>query len=80
MFIFMLIPYDILEVSFMKNSPIKISKKRLKGNDGYKLFTVRVREDIVNEMDQIADKTNRSRNEIINMFIQHGLNNWEFEE
>lgn len=64
----------------MKNNPIKISKKRLKGNDGYKLFTIRIKEATVEELDQIADKTNRSRNEIINMFIQHGLNNWEFEE
>ena len=59
---------------------IKISKKeKLKGDDGHKTFSIRVKEDILAELDKISEKTNRSRNELINMFIEHSINNWELE-
>jgi len=60
---------------------IKISKKEtLKGDDGYKTFSIRVREDIVAELENISVETNRSRNELINMFLEHCVANWELEE
>ena len=46
---------------------IVISKKsNLKGDDGYRVFSLRVKETTVIELDKIASDTNRSRNEIIN--------------
>lgn len=57
---------------------IKISrKKHLKGDDGHKTFSIRVREDIATELDNISAQTNRSRNELINMFLEYGVTNWE---
>lgn len=59
---------------------IKITKKgNLKGDDGYKTFSIRIRDDIVQELDNIAEKTNRSRNEVVNIFLDYSVNNWELE-
>jgi len=60
---------------------IKISKKdNLKGEDGHKTFSIRLRDDIALELDKISQVTNRSRNELINIFLEHSVNNWELDE
>lgn len=60
---------------------IKISKKdNLKGDDGHKIFSIRLKENIVVELDKIANQTNRSRNELINMFLEFSVENWELDE
>ena len=52
----------------MNENPIKITKKEtLKGNDGYKVFSVRIKEDIVSKLDDISQKSNRTRNELNNI-------------
>lgn len=61
----------------MNNEPLKIKKR---GEDGTKLITVRLREDILAEVDRIAAQTNRSRNELINMILQHGVKNIIIED
>ena len=59
---------------------IIISKKeRRKGEDGVKVFSIRAREETIAALDKIADTTNRSRNEIINLFLEYGLQNYEIE-
>lgn len=59
---------------------IIISKKeKLKGEDGFKVFSIRAREETIAALDKIADTTNRSRNEIINLFLEYGLQNYEIE-
>jgi len=65
----------------MNGKPIKIAKKNaLRGEDSHKIFSIRIREDTMNSLENIADKTNRSRNEIINMFLEYAVNNWEIDE
>lgn len=62
----------------MKSEKIKIVKKSsLKGEDGYKTFSIRVKEDIAKALDVLAEKSNRSRNELINIFLEYGINNSE---
>lgn len=57
---------------------LQITKKsNLKGNDGYKTFSIRVKEDIVEKLDYISVKTNRSRNELINLLLEFGIENSE---
>lgn len=57
---------------------LKITKRsRLKGEDGYKTFSVRVKEATVEALDKIADETNRSRNELINLILEFGIENCE---
>lgn len=57
-----------------------ISKKKYKGDDGYKVFSVRIKDETVEQLDKISDKTNRSRNELINILIDFAINNCRIEE
>ncbi|MCI9433611.1 MAG: ribbon-helix-helix protein, CopG family [Oscillospiraceae bacterium] len=60
----------------MKNEPLKIKRR---GEDGNKIITVRIREDTLDALDKIAAETNRSRNELINIILSHGVQNLEIE-
>ena len=64
------------EVFGMKEEPLKIKKK---SDDGHRIISIRIREDILTQVDHIASLSNRSRNEIINMILEHGIRNTEVE-
>ncbi|MDE5577916.1 MAG: ribbon-helix-helix domain-containing protein [Oscillospiraceae bacterium] len=60
---------------------LQISKRTaLKGEDGYKTFSIRIKDETVERLDQIASQTNRYRNEIINMMLEFGIENCEITE
>ena len=50
-----------------------IIKRR--GEDGNKVITVRIKEDVLQKLDKIAAETNYSRNELINIILRHGVDN-----
>ena len=50
-------------------------KKR--GEDGTKIISVRIREDILKKLDEISKESNYSRNELINLILNYGVNNIE---
>ena len=54
-----------------------IIKKKLKGEDGYKTFSIRIKEETVERLDELATKTNRSRNELIGIFLDYAMDNCE---
>lgn len=54
-----------------------INKKSLKGEDGYKTFSIRIKDETVSKLDKLAEKTNRSRNELINMLLDFAIENSE---
>lgn len=54
-----------------------ISKKGLKGEDGYKTFSIRIKEETVANLEALAEQTNRSRNEIINILLDYAIENCE---
>ena len=58
----------------MNNNSLKIKKR---GEDGNKIISVRIREDILTELDRIAKESNYSRNELINLILQYGVENLE---
>ena len=61
----------------MRNT-LKITKQTyLKGEDGYKVFSVRVNESTVDALDRISKETHRPRNEIINLILDFGIANLE---
>jgi len=65
----------------MKDKTIRIMKKEyMRGEDGYKTFSVRVKEDTVKKLDDIVSKSNRSRNELINIILEYGVENYEIVE
>lgn len=57
------------------NEPLIINKKKLKGEDGYKTFSVRVKDEIVIKLNNLSNETNRSRNELINTLLEYAINN-----
>lgn len=60
---------------------LQISKRlNVKGEDGYKVFSVRIKDEIVARLEDIAQKTNRSRNELINIMLEFGIENCEITE
>ncbi len=61
----------------MKNDPLIIKKR---GEDGNRIITVRIREDTLAELDRLAAESNRSRNELINLILAHGVKNVEIEQ
>lgn len=63
------------------NNKIKISRRpNSKGEDGYRTFSVRIKEETVNKLDKISKETNRSRNELINILLDYGVDNLEIAD
>ncbi len=52
-----------------------INKKNLKGEDGYKTFSVRIKEETVGKLNNLSKETNRSRNELINILLDYAIDN-----
>ena len=57
----------------MNEEKLIIRPKRAKGDDGYKVFSIRIKEDTVIRMDEIASETGYSRNELIGKFLEFAL-------
>jgi len=60
----------------MTEKPLKIKRR---GEDGNRIISVRISEDILAELDNLAAETNRSRNELINIILRYGVKNIEIE-
>ena len=54
-----------------------INKKSLKGEDGYKTFSIRIKDETVSALDEMSNQTNRSRNELINILLDYAIKNSE---
>ena len=52
-----------------------INKKSLKGEDGYKTFSVRIKEETITRLNKLSEETNRSRNELINILLDYAIDN-----
>jgi antitoxin component of RelBE/YafQ-DinJ toxin-antitoxin module len=52
--------------------PLKIKKR---GEDGYKMISVRIKEEILIDVDKIATEINYSRNELINTMLSYCVKN-----
>ena len=57
----------------MENKSLIIKPRKPKGEDGYKVFSIRIKEDVVAKIDDISAQTGHSRNELINTFIEYAL-------
>ncbi|HIU56259.1 MAG TPA: ribbon-helix-helix protein, CopG family [Candidatus Ornithomonoglobus merdipullorum] len=60
----------------MANKPIKIKKR---GDDGYKTISVRMKEGVLEKIDQLAQESNRSRNELINIILESSIDDVEID-
>lgn len=60
---------------------IKISRKiHRKGDDGYKVVSVRMKEELIDRLDTLSANTNRSRNQLINLLVEAAINIVKIEE
>ena len=57
------------------NDKLVINKKNLKGEDGYKTFSVRIKEETITRLNKLSEETNRSRNELINILLDYAIDN-----
>lgn len=53
---------------------IKIKER---GEDNHRVISIRIGADLLDKLDKIAGESNRSRNEVINLILEHGVENIE---
>ena len=56
----------------MNKEPLKIKRR---GEDGHRVISIRIPIEIMEKLDKIAQESNRSRNEIINILLEYGVEN-----
>lgn len=56
----------------MNDKPLIIKKR---GDDGTKIISLRIRQEVLDELDRISKESNDSRNEIINLMLEYGIEN-----
>lgn len=60
---------------------IRIRKKVAKrGDDGYKIVSVRMKDELIEKLDKLSTDTNRSRNELINLLLNAAVDIVRIEE
>lgn len=64
----------------MSDDKLIIRTKKYKGNDGYKTFSIRIKEELVENIDSISAKTGHSRNELIGIFLDYAVNHCKIED
>ena len=62
------------------NDKLIIKPKKMRGNDGYKTFSIRVKEEVVEKIDSISNRTGHSRNELIGIFLEYATNHCKIED
>ena len=55
-----------------KETFIKITK-RTRGEDGYKVFSVGIKNETASALDELSQRTDRSRNELIGMILDYAV-------
>ena len=60
---------------------IKITKKGARrGDDGCKVVSVRMKDELIERLDDLSVKTNRSRNELVNLLLNAAIDIVKIEE
>ena len=59
----------------MADRKLVLKSKRLRGEDGSKVISVRMREGLITRLDNVVDQTGRSRNELFSILIEYALDN-----
>lgn len=55
------------------NDEIILKRKKLKGEDGYQIISVRINKNDLEQLDELVKETNETRNALINIFIKYGI-------
>ncbi len=63
----------------MSEDKLIIKAKKVRGNDGHKTFSIRIKEELVESIDSISAQTGHSRNELIGIFLEYAINHCKIE-
>lgn len=66
--------------NYTNENKLIISCKHPKGEDGYKTFSIRIREELVEKIDEISVQSGRSRNELIGTFLEFAVARCEVDK
>ena len=58
------------------NNKLVITKK-LRGEDGYKVFSIRIKDETIEKINDLSQQTGRTRNELIGMLLDFALEHSE---
>ena len=61
----------------MAENKLRITPKLPKGEDGYKTFSIRIKNETARRLDQLALYSGRSRNELIGILLEYAIENCE---
>ena len=61
----------------MSKNVIRINKK---GEDGYKIISVRIKEGRLQKIDDLSSRSNRARKEIINIILESAVDTVEINQ
>lgn len=61
----------------MAENKLRITPKLPKGEDGYKTFSIRIKNETAGRLDQLALYSGRSRNELIGILLEYTIENCE---
>lgn len=64
----------------VREKKLILQPKAPKGVDGYRTFSVRIREETVERLDELALRADRSRNELVGTFLDYAIENCEIAE
>ena len=64
----------IIRGDIMAKGAIRIDKK---GEDGYKVISVRIKEGTLQKIDDLSDESNRSRTELTNIILENSVDDVE---
>lgn len=64
----------------MNEDKLIIKAKKIKGEDGYKTFSIRIKDEIVDELECVVNKSGRSRNELIGILLEYALRHCIIED
>ena len=65
-------PKEVMNMS----SKLLITKK-MRGDDGYRVFSVRLKTELLDQVNALADDTGHTRNELIGMLLEFALEHSE---
>ncbi len=57
----------------MQDDRLKITPKLPRGDDGYRTFSIRIKEETVTAIEDISKITGRTRNELIGTLLDYAL-------
>ncbi len=63
-----------------ESNDLVIHPKRPKGEDGYKTFSIRIKEDTVSKIEEVSAQTGHTRNELIGIFLEYALEHCTIEK